>query len=62
MPLEKKYDWEREDYDEESDEFLQQFDDEGNFIGDRVGEQERNDIKIIYDWKEDNGNKNRENI
>ncbi|MAU71905.1 MAG: rhomboid family intramembrane serine protease [Pseudozobellia sp.] len=62
LPLEKKYDWEREDYDEESDEFLQQFDDEGNFIGDRVGEQERNDIKIIYDWKEDNGNKNRENI
>ena len=59
LPLEKKYDWEREDYDEESDEFLQQFDDEGNFIGDRVGEQERNDIKIIYDWKEDNGNKNK---
>ncbi|AYN69010.1 rhomboid family intramembrane serine protease [Euzebyella marina] len=62
LPLKKKYDWEREDYDEESDEFLQQFDDEGNFIGGRVGEQERNDIKIIHDWKEDESNKNRENI
>src|SRR5690625_5260577 len=29
----KKYDWERDDFDPETDPFLQQFDDDGNFIG-----------------------------
>ena len=29
----RKFDWEKEDYKEEQDEFLQQFDEDGNFIG-----------------------------
>lgn len=34
VPLEnKKYEWERDDYDPLKDPFMQQFDDDGNFIG-----------------------------
>jgi hypothetical protein len=32
MPSSKKFDWEHEDYNEENDEFLKQFDEKGNFI------------------------------
>jgi len=32
MPVQKKYVWERPDYNEEEDEFLQHFDEDGNFI------------------------------
>lgn len=32
LPIQKKYDWEREDFNEEEDEFLQHFDAQGNFI------------------------------
>ncbi|HUH46565.1 MAG TPA: rhomboid family intramembrane serine protease [Arenibacter sp.] len=32
LPQPKKYDWEKEDYKEENDEFLKYFDEDGNFI------------------------------
>jgi membrane associated rhomboid family serine protease len=32
VPMPSKYDWERDDYDEDSDKFLKQFDADGNFI------------------------------
>src|SRR5690554_2146771 len=32
LPQPRKYDWEREDYKEENDEFLKHFDEDGNFI------------------------------
>lgn len=39
LPQPKKYDWEKEDYKEENDEFLKYFDEDGNFI-ERRGEEE----------------------
>ena len=48
-PPPPKYDWERDDYDEEEDEFLQHFDEEGNFIERRS--QEDPGTKIIYHFK-----------
>lgn len=52
LPPVKKYDWEREDYDEEADEFLRQFDEDGNFVGDRSGsEGEAMKIKVVYEYK-----------
>ena len=32
QPMEKRYDWEAQDYDDENDVFLQHFDEDGNFI------------------------------
>lgn len=50
VPPPKKYAWEREDYNEEADEFLQQFDADGNFVGTAEEEviEEKPSIKIIY--------------
>ncbi|SHJ75078.1 rhomboid family intramembrane serine protease [Pseudozobellia thermophila] len=56
VPPIKKYDWERDDYDEEADEFLRQFDEDGNFVGDRTKEEGQvNEIKIVYEYKKDIG-------
>ena len=52
-PSLKKFDWEHEDYNEEEDEFLKQFDEDGNFI-ERKGEdlqQDENSIKITYRYR-----------
>lgn len=51
VPLEKKYDWEREDYREENDPFLQHFDEDGNFIEQK--EEPDEPIKIKYHYKKD---------
>ncbi|MEM8847087.1 MAG: rhomboid family intramembrane serine protease [Bacteroidota bacterium] len=49
---EKKYDWEKEDFDEESDPFLQHFDAEGNFIGSSENEEEVEvPVKVKYHFK-----------
>ncbi|MEO0902303.1 MAG: rhomboid family intramembrane serine protease, partial [Bacteroidota bacterium] len=49
---EKKYDWEKEDFDEESDPFLQHFDAEGNFIGSSENEEEVEvTVKVKYHFK-----------
>ncbi|MGB6153276.1 MAG: rhomboid family intramembrane serine protease, partial [Pricia sp.] len=62
VPPPKKYAWEHEDYDEEADEFLRQFDADGNFVGTKetdgnfVGTKEdevnENAVKINYHYKE----------
>jgi len=51
IPVVKKFDWEKEDYDEENDEFLKQFDEEGNFI--ETPPETSDDIKITYHFKKD---------
>ncbi len=62
VPLEnKKYEWEKEGYDPDSDPFLRQFDEDGNFVGlPKEKEPEVSDttnktseIKIVYTFKED---------
>ena len=53
VPPVKKYDWEKEDYDEEADAFLRQFDENGNFIElppEEVVPDEG--IQITYHFKE----------
>jgi len=55
IPETKKYDWEKEDFNEAEDEFLQHFDEHGNFIEKKQEEviEEKNDIKITYHFKPD---------
>ncbi|MGB5665656.1 MAG: rhomboid family intramembrane serine protease [Maribacter sp.] len=52
-PSPKKFDWEHQDYNEEEDEFLKQFDEDGNFIEikDKDIPQDENPIKITYQYK-----------
>ncbi|WP_086476037.1 rhomboid family intramembrane serine protease [Arenibacter amylolyticus] len=54
LPKPRKYDWEREDYNEEEDEFLRHFDEDGNFI-ERPSEQEavphKEPPSIIYHYR-----------
>ncbi|MDF0708962.1 rhomboid family intramembrane serine protease [Flagellimonas okinawensis] len=50
VPEVRKYDWERDDYREEEDPFLQHFDEQGNFIESNVGEDGQN-IEIRYHYK-----------
>ena len=54
IPLVKKYAWELENYNEEEDEFLKQFDEHGNFIEskDEVLESEEKPFKITYHFRE----------
>jgi hypothetical protein len=51
-PIEtKKYDWEREDFKPEEDDFLKQFDEDGNFIEKdphEQQEQEPNKVRVTY--------------
>ncbi|MEO9511985.1 MAG: rhomboid family intramembrane serine protease [Flavobacteriaceae bacterium] len=57
VPKEKKYEWERADYNEEEDTFLKHFDENGNFIEERNDEKEDLPIKVKYHFKkkDDNG-------
>ena len=62
MPSAKKYAWEQEDYDEEEDEFLQHFDEEGNWIEKQPVEEIPPDegLKIIYHIKSEPPDENGE--
>lgn len=53
LPSRKKYDWELEDFNEEEDEFLQQFDKDGNFIERKTDEVKlgNQEVKITYHYK-----------
>ena len=53
IPPLKKYAWEYDDYNEEADEFLQQFDAEGNFVGPAKDEAQEEDPEIIYHFKKE---------
>ncbi|HEA21596.1 hypothetical protein LCGC14_1589080 [marine sediment metagenome] len=60
IPPPKKYAWEHDDYNEDADEFLRQFDADGNFVGTPEEEVpiEKPSIKIIYDFKKENSDEN----
>ncbi len=47
----KKFDWEKEDYNEAADEFLNQFDSDGNFIAHKVPDHPEDEVKIVYHYK-----------
>ncbi|WP_276169167.1 rhomboid family intramembrane serine protease [Zobellia alginiliquefaciens] len=53
MPPVKKYDWENEDYDEEADAFLRQFDENGNFI-EKLPDKDipEDTVQVNYHFKE----------
>jgi len=51
VPAAKKFDWEHEDYNEEEDEFLKQFDEHGNFIENLPEQGEDGALKITYHYK-----------
>ncbi|SNZ01572.1 rhomboid family intramembrane serine protease [Flagellimonas pacifica] len=54
VPNEKKYEWEKEDYDEEEDAFLKHFDEDGNFIeNNHLVEEGDKNIKITYHYKKE---------
>lgn len=59
VPLPSKYDWEREDFDEESDVFLKQFDADGNFMELQPEESITDDniIHVNYLYKTDSESK-----
>ena len=50
LPVEKKYAWEKEDYNEEEDEFLKHFDENGNFIENL--EPPVDEVKVNYIYRE----------
>lgn len=53
IPKPKKFAWEEEGYSDEADEFLQHFDEDGNFIERKNGEPDLdNSIKITYHYKD----------
>lgn len=61
IPLPKKFDWEKEDYNEEEDEFLQQFDENGNFVEKKESRDDENEtIRITYHLKKELKDKGRE--
>ena len=54
VPKERKYDWEKEDFDAENDPFLKHFDADGNFVGSNEQSNENEgSVKITYHFKED---------
>ncbi|WP_047416294.1 rhomboid family intramembrane serine protease [Cellulophaga sp. Hel_I_12] len=54
IPDLKKYEWEKDDFNEEEDEFLQHFDEHGNFIEKKSEETfEEQSITIRYHYKEE---------
>ncbi|MFD2589073.1 rhomboid family intramembrane serine protease [Croceitalea marina] len=50
LEIDKRYSWERDDYNEEEDEFLKYFDEDGNFI--ESVDPPINEVKINYHFKE----------
>lgn len=50
IPKPPKYDWEREDYNEEEDEFLRHFDEDGNFIEHPTSDEEEG-IQVRYHYR-----------
>ena len=53
VPAPKKYEWEKEGYDESEDEFLKHFDENGNFIEFQESLQDTEQAKIVYHYKKE---------
>ncbi|TXG38789.1 rhomboid family intramembrane serine protease [Seonamhaeicola maritimus] len=49
----KKFDWEQDHYNEDNDPFLKHFDEDGNFIENVDPQEEQEEAKINYIFKED---------
>ena len=62
IPSPKKFAWEQEGYNEEEDEFLKHFDEDGNFVETfkEESEHENESLKITYQIKRDSGDSNQE--
>jgi len=57
IPKPKKFPWEEEDYNQEDDAFLKQFDENGNFIETKEEPSvENHSVKINYEYKKGNTN------
>ncbi len=54
VPEVPKYAWEKDDYNEEEDEFLQHFDADGNFIERATSEADEQEIQVKYHFKKEN--------
>ena len=52
VPEVRKYDWEREDFNEDDDAFLKHFDEDGNFIESSEEERFEQNVQIKYHYKE----------
>lgn len=57
IPLERKYEWEREDYNEDNDPFLKHFDENGNFIENPKGEESDGEVEIRYHYRKGTADK-----
>ncbi|MGB5236174.1 MAG: rhomboid family intramembrane serine protease [Flavobacteriaceae bacterium] len=56
LPPVPKYAWENEDFSEEEDEFMKQFDEEGNFIENKeLSEEDTPNLQIRYHYKKSKG-------
>ncbi|MEX0291034.1 MAG: rhomboid family intramembrane serine protease [Flavobacteriaceae bacterium] len=53
IPEARKFDWEKEDFNEAEDEFLQHFDEDGNFIENKMSQEEEPSLKIRYHYRKD---------
>ena len=53
VPNERKFDWEKEDFDEDDDPFLKHFDEEGNFIEGNLEEPDGQGVQVNYHYKPD---------
>ncbi len=62
VPALRKYDWEKEDYDETEDTFLKHFDEDGNFIENKSEDPDPKDVslKVTYHYKTGSGKESRE--
>lgn len=52
VPEVRKYDWEKDDYNEKDDPFLQHFDENGNFIASSEEDEPVQKVEIKYHYKE----------
>ena len=50
IPESKKYKWEQDDFNEEEDEFLKHFDENGNFV-EKIENEEKDTVKLVYHIK-----------
>ncbi len=64
VPALKKFAWEKDDYNEEEDEFLQHFDEDGNFIENKppVVSPKDESIQITYHYKKESKKRTQSNL
>lgn len=60
IAIPKKYNWEKEDFDPEEDDFLKHFDEDGNFIESLPEPEFQDNIEIVYNYKPSDSNNSEE--